>query len=227
MVGEGPVRIRAGIFLIAGLLAASGCLPQTRSRGVYVLLEDSTLPSRQSPADMEFIGPLLLALQPGDTLAVATIAGEHFSAGNLVAGTTFASRPSLANRQKRIFLETVRRNFRKTRGGRRTDLCGGILHAVEYLNHTNVREKIILLVSDLQDTPSDEYGNAGPFQLEGFQVVAVRAGELGGGVTDAESFSARAARWRKIVEDSRGTWSTLPDVDSLGDFLANPDSVIP
>lgn len=207
---------RALIVCVAGLLLAAGCRPEdTRPKGVYVLLDGSGAVTGELADTPAIVQQLLLALEPRDTLAVATIDTEHFSKNDILAGITFAPRPIRANHQKRMFLNTVRRHYQEADHPKHSDLAGGILHAIEFLNQTPSREKYIVLISDLQEPRS---GND-LFQLNGFHIVAPDADALSVDARDTERHQKRVRRWRQKVEASQGTWHIIRNSDMLAGLL--------
>ncbi|HHP7235119.1 MAG TPA: hypothetical protein ACFCUC_10865 [Desulfobacterales bacterium] len=209
------MRNRALIVCVVGLLLAGGCRPETRPKGVYVLFDGSDAVTGELADTPAIVQQLLLALKPRDTLAVATIDTEHFSKNDILAGITFAPQPILANHQKRVFLDKVRRHFQEADQHKQSDLSGGILHAIEFLNQTPSREKYIVLISDLQEPRS----GGDIFQLNGFHIVAPDANALSVDERDTERNQKRVRRWRQKVEASQGTWHIIRNSDMLAGLL--------
>jgi hypothetical protein len=67
-------------------------------------------------------------------MAVARIDTGSFSEKDIVAKVTFDQRPSVANTQKRAFQKQVAEFVSSVAGSSHTDISGGLLQAVEYLN---------------------------------------------------------------------------------------------
>jgi hypothetical protein len=76
---------------------------------------------------------LLGVLAPGETLAVARIDTGSFSERDIISKVTFDERPSVANNQKRAFMQQVEGFVTTVKGSPYTDISGGILQAIEYL----------------------------------------------------------------------------------------------
>ena len=73
---------------------------------------------------------LLGVLAPGDTLAVARIDTGSFSEKDIVSKITFDERPSVANNQKRAFMNQVDTFVKSVKGSPYTDISGGIMQAI-------------------------------------------------------------------------------------------------
>ena len=58
-----------------------------------------------------------------------------------------------------------------------TDITGGVLQALEYLNEKNPGHKTILVFSDLKEDLKKGYVRDIPLQLEGFEARGTKHGE--------------------------------------------------
>ncbi len=76
----------------------------------------------------------LSELGPSDSFAVARIDTGSFSEKDIIAKVTFDDRPSTVNSQKRQFNERVQRFVKIVRPATNTDITGGLLQAIEYLD---------------------------------------------------------------------------------------------
>ncbi|MCK5417158.1 MAG: hypothetical protein KAI93_01600, partial [Desulfobacterales bacterium] len=86
----------------------AGCTDnKSRSTGVYMLLDTSGTYAVELTKAQKILNYLLGVLAPGDTLAVARIDTGSFSEKDIVAKITFDERPSLANNQKRAFMQQI------------------------------------------------------------------------------------------------------------------------
>ena len=130
------------------------------------------------------INYLLGTLQPGDTLAVARIDTVSFSEKDIIAEVTFDHRPSVANNQKRAFIKQTSTYLAQVKKSRYTDINGGMLHAIEYLNEAGSWKKYILVFSDLKEELAKGHVRDVPFQLSGFNVVALNVNTLGSDIHD-------------------------------------------
>ena len=140
------------LFAIVTLccILVAGCTDiKSRSTGVYMLLDTSGTYAVELKKAQKILNYLLGVLAPGDTLAVARIDTGSFSEKDIVAKITFDERPSVANNQKRAFMNQVDTFVRSVKESPYTDISGGILQAIEYLNEAESGKKYILIFSDL------------------------------------------------------------------------------
>jgi len=127
---------------------------------------------------LNLVNVLLVKLEPNDSLAVARIDTGSFSEKDIIAKVTFNDWPSEANRQKRHFRDDMDVFVKEIRPSRYTDITGGVLQAAEYLNEKGSYRKTILIYSDLKEELQEGYVRDLPFQLEGFDVVALNVTKL-------------------------------------------------
>ncbi len=86
---------------------------------------------------------------------------------------TFDDRPSTVNRQKRLFAEKVQTFVEDARSSAYTDITGGLLQAVEYLNEKGPTVKTVLIFSDLKEDLQEGYIRDIEFDLDGFDIIAL------------------------------------------------------
>src|SRR5687768_14845597 len=97
---------RAWAGLLAATLAA-GCEAPPPGTGVFLLLDTSGTYADELTRAQTVINYLLGTLDPGDSFGVARIDAGSFSEKDILFRTTFDERPSVANDQKRQFMETA------------------------------------------------------------------------------------------------------------------------
>jgi len=210
-------------FWLIGLiiLLAVGCSQQSnRAKGVYMLLDTSGTYAVELNKARLIINYLLGTLQPGDTMAVGCIDTGSFSEKDIVAKVTFDARPSVANNQKRAFIKKVSSFVRGVQQSRYTDISGGLLQAIEYLNESGSGNKYILIFSDLQEELAQGYVRDVPFELSGFHVIALNVTKLRADNQDPKIYLARVEKWRKRAEKGGGTWRVINDLERLDRILA-------
>jgi len=161
------------------------------------------------------INYLLGTLQPHDTLAVASIDTGSFSEKDIIAKVTFDQRPSVANNQKRAFQQTIDEFVTNVNSSPYTDISGGILQAIEYLNEVGSGQKYILIFSDLKEELAKGYVRDIPFQLSGFNVVALNVTKLRQDIRDPKKYLGRVDQWRLKVENGNGAWRVINDLERL------------
>ena len=89
----------------------------------------------------------LSRLEPADSFAVARIDTGSFSEKDIIAKATFDERPTTANAQKRAFAQKVHDFVARENASQYTDITGGLLQAVEFLNEKGTGRKTILIFS--------------------------------------------------------------------------------
>jgi hypothetical protein len=210
-------------FWIIGLLILlmTGCSQQSnRAKGVYMLLDTSGTYAVELKKARLIINYLLGSLQPGDTLAVGRIDTGSFSEKDIVAKVTFDARPSVANNQKRAFKNKIDSFVTGVRQSSYTDISGGMLQAIEYLNESGSANKYILIFSDLQEELAKGYVRDVPFELSGFHIIALNVTKLRADNQDPKIYLARVGQWREKTEKGGGTWRVINDLERLDNILA-------
>lgn len=208
-------------WLIGFLILLTGCSQQSNhAKGVYMLLDTSGTYAVELNKARLIINYLLGTLQPGDTMAVGCIDTGSFSEKDIVAKVTFDARPSVANNQKRAFKNKVSSFVRGVRQSKYTDISGGLLQAIEYLNESGSANKYILVFSDLQEELAQGYVRDVPFELSGFHVIALNVTKLRADNQDPKIYLARVEKWREKAEKGGGTWRVINDLERLDRLLA-------
>ncbi|HEX7063280.1 MAG TPA: VWA domain-containing protein [Woeseiaceae bacterium] len=211
-------RTAAGVAL-AALLAA--CTPRAGNdnTGVYMLLDTSGTYRQELDKAEQIIRHTLARLDASDSFAVARIDTGSFSEKDIVAKTSFDDRPSTINRQKRLFAEQVSAFVHDATSSPYTDITGGLLQAIEFLNEKGTGRKTILIFSDLKEDLEDGYVRDITFDLDGFEVIALNVTKLRSDNVDPREYLGRLADWQARVEKSGGTWRVINDLDSLEGLL--------
>jgi hypothetical protein len=203
------------LVLLIGL-AVGGCTDaQNRTTGVYMLLDTSGTYALELKKAQSIVNYLLGTLQTKDTLAVACIDTGSFSEKDIVAKMTFDQRPSLANNQKRAFQKTVADFVAKVKSSSYTDISGGILQAIEYLNEAGAGQKYILIFSDLKEELAKGHVRDVPFQLSDFNVIALNVTKLRQDIRDPGNYLDRVEQWRSKVEGGKGKWRVVNDLERI------------
>ena len=161
----------------------------------------------------------LTRLDANDTFAVARIDTGSFSEKDIVAKTTFDDRPSMVNRQKRMFAEQIGDFVDNVQSSPYTDITGGLLQAVEFLNEKNTGIKTILIFSDLKEDLKEGYVRDISFDLDGFSVIALNVTKLRSDNVDPREYIGRLEEWRTKIEKFGGKWQVINDLDGLEGLL--------
>ena len=209
------------VFVFAAGILIAGCTnSENRSRGLYMLLDPGGTYAVELEKAQVIIGYLLGSLQPNDTLAVASIETGRFSENDIIAMVNFEQRPSVVNNQKRVFQHKVNTFVSTAENSEYTDISGGMLQAIEYLNRSGCPKKFILIFSDLDEELTQGPGPNIPFQLAGFQVVAFNVTKLRRDIRYAEKYLARVETWRTKIESGQGKWRVINDLESLENIFS-------
>lgn len=199
------------------LTACSESKPTTRA--VYMLLDTSGTYTKQIDKAQKILKYLLHELDSGDSLALARIDSASFSEKDIVAKITFDLRPSKANAQKRAFLTTIDQFSKDVKGSSYTDITGGMLQAIEYLNETGAGTKYILIFSDLQEEVKKGHVRDFPITFDGIKVIALNVTKLSSDNIDPRNYMNRVDNWSKRVEEGGGEWRVINDLDRMSGLL--------
>jgi hypothetical protein len=215
------VKKSFGILLAALLLMTGGCADSTgRSKGIYMLLDTSGTYSNELKGAQAIINYLLGTLEPGDSFGIAKIDSASFSEKDIIAKMTFDGRPSVTNKQKRLFKQRVDSFVTSVKKGSAfTDITGGILQASEYLDETGAGRKYILLFSDLEEDIKKGHIRNFPIDVSGCNVVALNVTKLRSDNVDPREYFDRVEKWRKRVEEGGGHWRLMNDLNRLDGLL--------
>jgi hypothetical protein len=208
------------VFLLAATLATGACTPPgPHNTGVYLLVDTSGSYNRQMSKAEQITLYALSRLQSSDSIAVARIDTASFTEKNIIAKATFDDRPSTTNQQKRAFASRVEKFVDQTTPAPYTDISGGLLQAIEFLNEKRTARKEILIFSDMKEDLAKGYVRDIPLDFKGFDVVALNVTKLRSDNFDPRQYLARLEEWRVRVEKGGGHWRVINDLDRLDGLL--------
>ena len=210
------------LFALAVFLAAAlaGCSSSgSHATGVYMLIDTSGTYAVELNKANSIIKYLLGTLQPGDSLAVASIDSGSFTEKNILEKATFNTRPSVANQQKRAFGKKIEDYIATVRGSAHTDITGGVLQGVEYLNETGAGRKYIFIFSDLEEDLAKGQIRDFPIRFNGIKVVALNVTKLRKDNIDPRDYEKRLVAWQKRVESGKGRWKVINDLERVEEIL--------
>jgi hypothetical protein len=199
------------------LAACSQATP--RNTGVYLLIDTSGTYNHEVRKAEQIILFVLGRMGPTDSFAVARIDTASFTERNIIAKATFDDRPSTANKQKRSFAGQLQKFADESYASPYTDITGGVLQAIEFLNEKEPRRKEILIFSDMKEDLAQGYIRNLPLDLKGFDVVALNVTKLRTDNVDPREYLNRLDAWRSRVERSGGRWRVINDLEHLDALL--------
>jgi hypothetical protein len=201
-------------------LALSACAPSApHNTGVYLLVDTSGSYNRQVQQAEHIALYALSRLQSADSIAVARIDTGSFTEKDIIAKATFDDRPSTANQQKRAFASHVEKFIDQSSPAPYTDITGGLLQAIEFLNEKHTARKEILILSDMKEDLAKGYVRDIPLDFKGFDVVALNVTKLRTDNFDPRQYLSRLDEWRSRVEKGGGHWRVINDLDHLDGLL--------
>ena len=209
------------IIAIAAIMLLASCSVDSTpaNTGVYMLLDTSGTYREELNKAEQIIRYTLSRLDATDCFAVARIDTGSFSEKDIVAKASFDDRPSAINRQKREFAEQVSEFVESADPSPYTDITGGLLQAVEFLNEKGTGKKTILIFSDLKEDLEEGYIRDIDVELAGFEVIALNVTKLRSDNVDPREYLGRLEEWRARVEKTGGEWRVINDLDGLEGLL--------
>jgi len=213
-------RMAAVRALLGAALVLAGCARSApHNTGVYLLVDTSGSYNRQVKKAEQITLFALTRLQSSDSIAVARIDTGSFTEKDIIAKATFDDRPSTANQQKRAFASHVEKFIDQSTPAPYTDITGGLLQAIEFLNEKHTARKEILILSDMKEELAKGYVRDIPLDFRGFDVVALNVTKLRTDNVDPRQYLARLDEWRARVEKGGGHWRVINDLDRLDGLL--------
>ena len=212
--------LAAAPALLGAALWLDACHPSPpHNTGVYLLVDTSGSYNRQVRKAEQITLYALTRLQSSDSIAVARIDTGSFTEKDIIAKATFDDRPSTANQQKRAFASHVEKFVDQSTPAPYTDITGGLLQAIEFLNEKHTARKEILILSDMKEELAKGYVRDIPLDFRGFDVVALNVTKLRTDNVDPRQYLARLDEWRARVEKGGGHWRVINDLDRLDGLL--------
>lgn len=207
------------LTLLSIMLVSCSTDSTPTNTGVYMLLDTSGTYAEELQKAEQIIRYTLSRLGETDSFAVARIDTGSFSERDIVAKASFDDRPSAVNRQKRVFAQQVRDFVDSANPAPHTDITGGLLQAVEFLNEKGTGRKAIFLFTDLKEDLQEGYIRDIDVPLQGFEVIALNVTKLRSDNIDPREYLGRLEEWRGKVEKTGGKWRVINDLDGLEGLL--------
>jgi len=207
------------LLLLCATFLSSCADSSSRATSVYMLIDCSGTYTGELKKAKAIVGYLLGTLQPGDALAVAKIDTGSFTEKDIIAKVTFDKRPSVSNNQKRAFQKKLDEFAATVTGSAYTDITGGILQGVEFLNETGAGKKYILIFSDLKEDLAKGLIRDFPIRMDGVTVIALNVTKLRSDNVDPREYMNRLDAWQKRVEKGGGKWRVINDLERIEKIL--------
>jgi len=209
------------IILISCLVTAlSACSdPKSHATSVMLLLDTSGTYTKELNKAQSIINYILGTLTSGDSFAVARIDSGSFSEKDIVAKMTFDDRPSAANSQKRTFQAAINKMVDEVKSSTYTDISGGMLQAIEYLEETGAGNRHVFVFSDMKEEIPKGHVRDFPINFNAVTVTALNVTKLRSDNVDPREYMSRIEDWRNKVESSGGTWRVINDLDRVETLL--------
>jgi len=199
--------------MISLMGGCSDAPPEGYAKGVYLLLDTSGTYTKELTKAQQLINYMLAMMEPGDTFAVARIDSGSFSEKDIVAKVVLDSRPSIANKQKREFAAQVEAFVTTVKSSSYTDISGGLLQGIEYLNEAKVGNKTIMIYSDLKEELPKGFVRDFDLVLDGFTVQALNVTKLRADNENPQEYLDRLSHWSEKVVLGGGNWLVINDLD--------------
>jgi len=208
-------------LIAASLLTfMSGCSdPKSHATSVMLLLDTSGTYTQELNKAQAIINYILGTMTSGDSFAVARIDSGSFSEKDIVAKMTFDDRPSAANSQKRTFQQAINTMVSEVKSSTYTDISGGMLQAIDYLEETGAGNRHIFVFSDMKEEIPKGHIRDFPINFNSVTVTALNVTKLRSDNVDPREYMTRIENWRNKVESSGGIWRVINDLDNVDDLL--------
>lgn len=205
------------LFVLLAVLPAGCANRQLHTHAVYMLIDTSGTYAQELDKAHQVINYLLGTLNPGDSLAVARVKSRSFSEKDILAKMTLVKDPLAVNQQKLTFKKDLGSLKDRGRGGSAyTDITGGVLQAIEFLNETGTGRKTIVIFSDMQEELDRKVNRDIPLNLTGIRVIALNVTKLDTDNVDPKRYLSRVAWWEKRTKDAGAIeWRVINDLEHL------------
>lgn len=206
-----------GLGVILAIAMMAGCSkhnPQ-RDHGLYMLIDTSGTYAKELKEAQKIIEFVIREVDPGDSFAVQRIDSGSFSEKDIVHSQTFDTRPIQAGQERSDFRKKIDMFVKDVKPSAYTDISGGLLQGIQFLNETGSGRKTILIFSDMKEELPKGYKRDTPLQLNGFNVIALNVTKLKSDNFNPDEYFSRLEEWKKKVEAGGGKWVIINDLKRL------------
>ena len=211
------MRIVKSLAVVFMMTLLSSCSEHNveRDHGLYMLIDTSGTYAQELKQAQRIIEFVIKEIDPGDSFGVQRIDSGSFSEKDIVHSQTFDTRPIQAGQQRSDFRKKISEFVKNVKPSSYTDISGGLLQGIQFLNETGAGRKTILIFSDMKEELPKGYKRDTPLQLNGFNVIALNVTKLKTDNFDPDEYFSRLNDWKKKVEAGGGTWIVINDLKSL------------
>lgn len=204
-----------GMVLAVSLMFGCSKHNPERDHGLYMLIDTSGTYAKELKEAQKIIEFVIREVDPGDSFAVQRIDSGSFSEKDIVHSQTFDTRPIQAGQQRSDFRKKIDNFVSNVKPSAYTDISGGLLQGIQFLNETGSGRKTILIFSDMKEELPKGYVRNTPLQLNGFTVIALNVTKLKSDNFNPDEYFSRLKDWQKRVEAGGGKWIMINDLKRL------------
>jgi hypothetical protein len=204
-----------GVVLIIALFFGCSKHNPQKDHGLYMLIDTSGTYAKELKEAQKIIEFVIKEVDPGDSFAVQRIDSGSFSEKDIVHSQTFDTRPIQAGQQRSDFRKKIDDFVRDVNPSAYTDISGGLLQGIQFLNETGAGRKTILIFSDMKEELPKGYKRDTPLQLNGFRVIALNVTKLKSDNFNPDEYFTRLKDWKQKVEAGGGQWIVINDLKRL------------
>jgi len=81
-------------------------------------------------------------------------------------------------------------------------------------------QKYVLIFSDLKEELARGHVRDVPFQLDGFNIIALNVTKLRDDIRDPKNYMQRVDQWRDKAESGGGAWRVINDLERLDNMFS-------
>jgi len=185
-----------------------------------LLIDTSGTYTNELDKAQQVINYVLFSLQPGDFFAVARIDSDSFDEKDIIAKVKLEDTRTQANEQKKALKRQINQYVKTIKRSKYTDITGGVVQGVQYLNETKAGHQTLLIFSDLKEDLKKGFKRNFKFKMKNVTVVAINVTKLRSDNRDPREYLKRLAKWKNKVESSGGQWKVINDLENLEKLFA-------
>jgi hypothetical protein len=182
--------------LVLGALGAAACRRQLRNYNICVLLDISGSYAEEARRAVPSIGVIINSMQSNDRLTVGTIQTCSFSNDGVIVDRTFPAAPEEVFRSRVQVFQRIQSFFRNPDiATDYTDIRGGVLFSAQTLTGAEALRRVLIIASDLVETPSPGCGAPSSIRLDGIDVIFASVTRTEADRRSPDAYAERIAFW--------------------------------